>query len=97
MLKPEKTSLEKGRWLVLDQTNHTKEEVLARIRAIDGAEIQIVDTKTYVRFPERRTNTVKPLFADATMLRQKRTGFIIKDAEIDSPRQYCAVMLKNGK
>ena len=33
MLKSEKASLKKGRWLVLEQTSHTKEEVLALIRS----------------------------------------------------------------
>lgn len=97
MLKSEKASLKKGRWLVLEQTSHTKEEVLALIRAMDGAEIQIIDTKTYVRFPERRAQTVKPLSKVAKILRQKRAELFFEDTETESPRQYCAVMLKNGR
>ena len=97
MLKSEKTSLKKGRWLVLEQTSHTKEEVLALIRAMDGAEIQIMDTKTYVRFPERRVQTIKPLSKVAKILRQKRVEIFFEDTETESPRQYCAVMLKSGR
>ena len=97
MLKSKKTSLKKGRWLVLDQTSHTKEEVLALIRAIDGAEIQIIDTKTYVRFPERQRETVKPLSRIANILCQKRAEFFFDDTETESPKHYCAVMLRNRR
>ena len=97
MFKSKKASLKKGRWLVLDQTNHTKQEVLALIRTIDGAEIQIIDTKTYVRFPERRVKTVKPLSMVAKILHQKRAELLVEDKEMDSLRQHCAVMLKNGR
>lgn len=97
MLNSEKASLKKGRWLVLEQTSHTKEEVLALIRAMEGAEIQIIDTKTYVRFPERQAKTTKPIFKVTRILRQKRTKLLIEDKETEGPRQYCAVMLKNGK
>lgn len=97
MLNSEKTSLKKGRWLVLEQTNHTKEEVLAQIRAIDGAEIQVIDTKTYVRFPERRAKTVRSLSYVAKNLRLKNAGVFIKSNKMDNPRQYCAVILKKGR
>jgi len=97
MLNSDKTSLKKGRWLVLEQTTHTKEEVLALIRMIEGAEIQTINSKTYVRFPERQTTTVKPLSNLVKMLHQKRTDFFDEDIEIDHPRQYCAVMLKNRR
>ena len=97
MLKDEKTALKKGRWLVLEQTSHTKEEVLALIRTIDGAEIQVIDAKTYVRFPERRAKTEKPLYKITKILRQKRAEFLVGKTEVDSPRQYCAVILKNGR
>ena len=97
MLKSEKSSLKKGRWLVLEQTSHTKEEVLALIRAMEGAEIQIIDAKTYVRFPEQRAKMVKPLSKVAKTLRQKRAKIFSEDTEAESPRQYCAVVLKNRK
>ena len=97
MFKSKKTSLKKGRWLVLEQTSHTKEEVLALIRAIDGAEIQIVDTKTYVRFPERQAKTVKPLSKVAKILCQKRAEFFFDDTETEGSKHYCAVMLKNKR
>ena len=97
MRKSEKSSLKKGRWLVLEQTNHTKEAVLALIRAMDGAEIQMIDAKTYVRFPERRTQAVKPLSKAVNILHQKRAEIFWEDTDAESPRQYCAVMLKNGR
>lgn len=97
MPKSEKTSLKKGRWLVLEQNSRSKEEVLALIRAMDGAEIQIIDTKTYVRFPERRTQAVKHFSKMAKILRQKHTKVFYEDTETDIPRQYCAVILKTGR
>lgn len=97
MLNSDKTSLKKGRWLVLEQTAHTKEEVLALIRMIDGAEIQTINSKTYVRFPEHRVTAMKPLSRFIRILHSKRTDFFIEDVETDHPRQYCAVMLKNGR
>ena len=96
MLNSEKASLKKGRWLVLEQTSRTKEEVLALIRAMEGADVQIIDTKTYVRFPERQAETTKPLFK-VRILGQKRTKPVTKDKETEVPRQYCAVILKNGR
>lgn len=97
MLNSEKTTLKKGRWLVLEQTNHTKEDVLALIRAIDGAEIQVIDTKTYVRFPERQAKSVRFLYRVTKNLRQKNVTAFVEDAEPERPRQYCAVILKNWK
>lgn len=97
MLESKKSSLKKGRWLVFEQNSHAKEDVLALIRAIDGAEIQIIDTKTYVRFPERPAQTVKPISKIAKLLRQKRLELFLEDTDEESPRQYCAVMLKNGR
>ena len=97
MLKSNKTALKKGRWLVLEQTSHAKEEILAHIRAIDGAEIQVVETKTYVRFPEGKSKSVKPIYKFTKLMRQKRAGCLSENNTMEDPRQYCAVMLKNGR
>lgn len=97
MLKSEKEALKKGRWLVLEQTSPTKEEVLALIRAMDGSEIQITKTKTYVRFPERQAKTAKTLSKVAKIFQQKRTECFFEDTDTERPMQYCAVMLKNRR
>lgn len=89
--------MKKGRWLVLEHTSHTKEELLTVIRAMEGAEIQIIDTKTYVRFPERRVHTVKPFSKLAKNSRKKRVERFSENADFGSPRQYCAVMLKKER
>lgn len=97
MLNPEKSSPKKGRWLVLEQTDRTKDEVIALIRAIDGAEVQIINAKTYVRFPESRGKSFKPVTKVIKMLCSKQPNVLIADNDSNPPRQYCAVMLKNKR
>lgn len=97
MPKLKESARNKGRWLVLEQTSPTKEEVLALIRTMEGAEIQIVGAKTYVRFPKHRAKTVNPVSRITKVLCQKRAEFRFEDAEIETQKQYCAIMLKSGR
>lgn len=97
MFKPKIPSLGKSRWLMLEQTSQTKEEVLALVRGIDGAEIKTTDSKTYVRFPEIQTKPPKQLSKVVKLIVTRRSMVSDNVGKVDAPRQYCAVMLKNGR
>lgn len=83
----------KGRWLEVDTKSKSRDQVLAAVKKIGGAEIRELSGKTYIRFPAFQPQKGVSAFQMIKIAYSRPSAK--KRAEGSNFRQYCAVIHKN--
>lgn len=95
MAKTKNVNKNNGRWLIIDNQSPSRDMIVASVRKIEGAEIRVVEHKTYVRF--NKQNNKASHYATISKIARAFKKAPTRHEDIDSGeniKHYCAIVLK---